>query len=65
MKVPEGVVCTTQVKAWMDEDRMIEWIEKVWSPYVCGKPALLSLDTFSVHFTEKSRMLLLNATQSY
>ena len=37
----------------MDEDQMIEWIKKVWSPHVSGKPALLSLDTFSAHFTEK------------
>ena len=28
VKVP-GVVCSTQVKAWMDEDRMIEWIKTV------------------------------------
>lgn len=51
--VPDGVFCCTQVKAWMDETKMIEWINKVWSPYVSGKPALLSLDTFSAHFTDK------------
>ena len=31
----------------MDEKRMLEWM-----PYVQGKPALLSLDTFSGHLTE-------------
>ena len=41
------------IKAWMDGKKMIKWIKKVWSPYVSGKPALLSLDTFSAHFTEK------------
>jgi len=29
-----GVVCTTQVKGWMDEERMLEWIQRVWTPYV-------------------------------
>ena len=52
LKVPKGVVCTTQSKAWMDETRMIEWIEQVWKPYVCGRPAVLSLDTFTGHLTE-------------
>ncbi len=52
VKIPPGVVCTTQEKAWMDEKRMLEWIDKVWLPYVQGKPTLLSLDTFSGHLTE-------------
>ena len=30
-------------------------IEKIWSPYVSGKLALLSLDTFSAHFTDRVR----------
>ena len=52
MKLPSGAVCSTQVKAWMDEERMLEWIDKVWSLYVQGKPALLTLDTFSGHLTK-------------
>ena len=40
--IPPGVICTTQSKAWMDEERMLQWIDKVWLPYVQGKPALLS-----------------------
>ena len=31
VQVPEGVVCTTQVKAWMDEDRMIQ----KYGPLMC------------------------------
>ena len=53
MTVPSGVFATTQPKAWMDEERMVQWIDKVWSPYVAGKPALLVLDTFSGHLTDK------------
>ena len=34
---------------------MLEWIDKVWSPYVQGKPALLALDTFTGHLTETVR----------
>ena len=52
LNVPKGVVCTTQPKAWMDEERMLEWIDEVWKPYVRGRPALLSLDTFTAHLTE-------------
>ena len=55
VKIPSGAVCTTQVNAWMDEERMLEWIDKVWSPYVQGKPALLSLDTFTAHLTQTVR----------
>ena len=51
--VPHGVVCTTQAKGWMDEERMLEWIQKVWAPYVDGNRALLSLDTFSGHLTDR------------
>ena len=45
--IPDGVVATTQKKAWMDEARMIQWIRKVWVPYISGKPALLSRYFFS------------------
>ena len=37
----------------MDEERMLEWIDKVWLPYVQRKPALLCLDTFTGHLTER------------
>ena len=51
VSVPYGFVCTTQAKGWMDEERMIEWIQRVWGPYVRGNRALLSLGTFSGHLT--------------
>ena len=34
VNIPSSAVCTTKVNAWMDEERMLEWIDKVWSPYV-------------------------------
>ena len=34
VQVPKGVVCMVQAKAWMDEKCMIEWLNKVWLPYV-------------------------------
>ena len=55
MKIPHGVVATTQVKAWMDEVRTLMWIDQVWKPYVSGRRALLALDTFSAHLTDKVR----------
>lgn len=65
VKVPSGVVVTTQVKGWMDEVRMLEWINKVWSPYISGKPALLVLDTFSGHLTNSVRKHLVSVTRNY
>ncbi len=58
---PTGVVCSTQSKVWMDEIRMLEWIEKIWAPYVGNgsNPALLSLDTFSGHLTKKSQAIVI------
>ena len=50
--IPKGVIATTQQKAWMDEPRTLMWIAKVWKPYIAGRPALLTLDTFSAHLTE-------------
>ena len=58
VKIPPGVVCTTQKKVWMDEERMLEWINKVWLPYIQGKPALLCLDTFTGHLTERVKSCL-------
>ena len=49
VKILTGAICTTQVNAWM------EWIDRVWSPSIQGKPALLSLDTFAGHLTETVR----------
>ena len=51
--VPSGVVATMQQKAWMDEQRMLAWTSDVWRPYVSGRPALLILDKFSAHFTDR------------
>ena len=48
LNVPLGVVCSTQAKAWMDEERMLEGIKNVCLPYVGGRPALLCLDTFQL-----------------
>ena len=65
VNIPSGAVCTTQVNAWMDEERMLEWIDKVWSPYVKGKPVLLSLDTFSGHLTSVVKEALTSVAPSY
>ena len=40
VKVPLGIIATTQEKAWMDEKRMLQWIDKVWSP-MCQLYSLL------------------------
>lgn len=53
VKIPSGVIATTQVKAWRDEIRILLWIDMVWKPHVSGRRALLVLDTFSAHLTDK------------
>lgn len=37
----------------------------VWAPYVSDKPALLNLNTFSAHFTDKVMDALRNAKQRF
>ena len=62
LTAPEGVLVSVQTKAWMDEDLMTEYLEHIWQPYVeeiadkLGLPdhnALLTLDSFSAHTTDK------------
>ena len=35
-RFPANVVMTVQAKVWMNEDVMLEWIERVWTPYVAS-----------------------------
>ena len=49
---PANVVMTVQAKAWMDEDVMLEWIERVWTPYVASidsDHSFLLMDQFKGH----------------
>lgn len=53
----DKVVLCCQAKAWQDETNMLDYIDKVLVPYLqekaAGVPALLLLDDFSAHWTEK------------
>lgn len=62
LKAPEGVLVCVQEKAWMDEELMEQYLEHIWQPYVektaeelglSDHSALLTLDSFKVHTTEK------------
>lgn len=47
-----GSVCTTQANGWMDETAMLDYVERVWKPYITSrrlKRTLLILDSFSAH----------------
>jgi hypothetical protein len=33
---PEGQFYNVQTKAWMDQDRMLDWVDCVWEPYNKG-----------------------------
>ena len=49
---PEDLVMSVQDKAWMDELRMLEWIERIWVPWITEKGhkhSLLIMDAHKVH----------------
>ena len=50
---PDGALYAMQEKAWMSENLMLMWVEKVLKPYVATAPPgitpLLFLDSFGVH----------------
>lgn len=45
--------------------KKLEWIDRVWLSYIQGKPALLSLDTFTGHLTEKVKAEVWHKVTSY
>ena len=57
-------VYTVQDKAWMDEVKMLEFVDKVWKPFTQRKaeksdcPFLVIMDVFSVHMMESVVRLL-------
>lgn len=50
---PEGMFYAVQEKAWMNEAKMLEWVEKVWRPFTETKTGMtyLIMDEFSAHKT--------------
>jgi hypothetical protein len=49
---PPFLRCTVQPKAWIDEEGMLEWVNRVWAPRVLDRgPTILILDEFSAHMT--------------
>ena len=54
--VPTGFVVTTQEKAWMEEEKMLMWLQEIWIKYTEQKQeelefprSFLTLDSFSAH----------------
>lgn len=48
---PNDVVMSVQKKGWVDEELMIEWIDKVWRPWIDShnlKFSYLLMDSFKV-----------------
>jgi DDE superfamily endonuclease len=50
---PDGAHYTVQEKAWMNEKKMLEWVEKVWKPFTLTKEGVtyLIMDEFGAHKT--------------
>lgn len=52
---PSGVIVRAQVKGWMTEDLMVDWLRCVWARRpgaIRQLPSMLSLDAFRGHLTE-------------
>jgi hypothetical protein len=48
---PAEVVMSVQAKAWMDEELMLEWIDRVWNPWIMTRNpnySILIMDSFKV-----------------
>jgi hypothetical protein len=52
---PATMLYAVQPKAWMDETRMLDWVERVWKPWTLTKTGMtyLLMDEFSSHMTDK------------
>jgi DDE superfamily endonuclease len=56
--VPLSNFYSAQPKAWMDKERMLEWVDKVWKPWTAskgGRPTMLILDEFNANRTDEVR----------
>lgn len=56
---PTDVVMSVQKKGWVDQELMLEWIERVWKPWVDSKKFTVSyllMDSFKVVFMLKSNL---------
>lgn len=65
----EGITYTVQEKAWMDEARMLQWVDTVWKPFAdsVDGPTMLILDECSSHLTAavKERIAACNTELEY
>lgn len=48
-----NIYATVQQNAWIDETLMLEWIDKIWVPYVHKYNSYLMLDHASAHLTRE------------
>lgn len=48
---PKGIQYAVQEKAWMDQEGMLDWIRRVWGPWVDKREGikLMIIDKFSSH----------------
>ena len=55
-----GITYAVQCKAWMDEARVLDWIERVWKPHTMQLTGhyLLVWDSFMAHVTAAVKMKL-------
>lgn len=55
LKLPNGVLVRANVKGWMDENGILDWLQNVWDKRkgaVFKKPSMLVWDSFKAHLTE-------------
>jgi DDE superfamily endonuclease len=57
---PKEMEYAVQQRAWMDENQMLDWVERVWKPWAATKKGMtyLLMDEFSSHMTAKVKMAI-------
>jgi hypothetical protein len=62
-KLPTGIIFKCNVKGWMTEELMVEWLKEVWQRRpgaLLKKTGMLVLDSFKGHLTEKVKTVASN-----
>jgi hypothetical protein len=60
-ELPTGTIACCQDNAWMDDVTTVQWVERVWKPYVRENNAnksVLLVDEFRCHMTQKFRTMI-------
>jgi hypothetical protein len=57
---PQEQEYAVQERAWMDESKMLDWVERIWKPWAATKKGTtyLLMDEFASHMLAKVKMVI-------